>query len=115
MTQEDKELWYSERIDDDNGVIRYEAHGPKDSFIVFEGNNAKADCALFMQAAEADSSPILTEEEAVEKAARAIFYEYYPQGYESVESYEEAEERHKLTLRRNAKAALAAAGVRFKE
>lgn len=40
--------WYAERLEDENGDIFYEAHGPKDSFIVFMGPNAKADCALFI-------------------------------------------------------------------
>lgn len=42
--------WYSARVDDFDGRIRYEAYGPKDSFVRFEGPNAKADCDVFMTA-----------------------------------------------------------------
>ena len=42
--------WYAERLDDDNGEILYEAHGPRESFITFQGPNAKQDCAVFMKA-----------------------------------------------------------------
>lgn len=47
--------WYFERVDGDEdeeneGEIRYEAHGPKSSFVIFNGPNAKADCESFMQA-----------------------------------------------------------------
>jgi hypothetical protein len=45
-----KDEWYSERIDSDNGVIHYEAHGPKDAYTRFEGANAKLHCELFMGA-----------------------------------------------------------------
>lgn len=42
--------WYAQRHDNDDGDIEYHAYGPKDSFVVFEGVNAKADCAIFMKA-----------------------------------------------------------------
>ena len=47
-----KQKWYSERIDEDNGKIQYEAHEVKgDGFVVFQGANAKADCDRFILAA----------------------------------------------------------------
>lgn len=42
--------WYEQRIDEENGEICYEAHGPKHSLVIFQGPNAKADCAIFMKA-----------------------------------------------------------------
>jgi len=53
LTQEmSPKEWYSQRVDEDDeyneGRIRYEAHGPKNSFVIFNGPNAKADCELFM-------------------------------------------------------------------
>ena len=42
--------WTSYRIDEENGEIHYEAHGPKESYVRFEGPNAKADCDVFMKA-----------------------------------------------------------------
>lgn len=45
-------LWRSERIDDEEGEIHYEAHGPKDSYVRFEGVNAKANCDVFMKAVQ---------------------------------------------------------------
>lgn len=47
--------WRSERIEREEGEINYEAHGPKDSFVIFEGPNAKADCELFMRAVNGDT------------------------------------------------------------
>lgn len=42
--------WRWERVDDDEGEIGYEVHGPRDSFIRFEGPNSLADCMVFMAA-----------------------------------------------------------------
>lgn len=42
--------WYAQRHDSDGGDIEFHAYGPKESFVVFEGVNAKADCAAFMEA-----------------------------------------------------------------
>lgn len=42
--------WTAYRWDADDGDIEYHAHGPKDSFVVFEGVNAKQDCEIFMKA-----------------------------------------------------------------
>lgn len=42
--------WYTQRIDEEEGDIRYEAHGPKESLVIFEGPNAKHDCDIFMKA-----------------------------------------------------------------
>jgi hypothetical protein len=42
--------WWSERVDDEDGEIHYEAHGPRESYVRFEGPNAKADCDTFMEA-----------------------------------------------------------------
>ena len=44
------QIWRYERIEDEEGDIAYEAHGPKSSFVRFEGPNAKQDCAIFMNA-----------------------------------------------------------------
>ena len=40
--------WYFERIDEDSGDIRYEAHGPNDSFVIFNGPDALKDCSAFV-------------------------------------------------------------------
>ena len=42
--------WRSERVERRDGEIAYEAHGPRSSFVRFEGPNAIADCAIFMNA-----------------------------------------------------------------
>lgn len=43
--------WYHQRVDDEEyGAIFYELHGPKSSFIVFNGPNAKADCMTCLAA-----------------------------------------------------------------
>ncbi len=42
--------WRAQRWDTEDGEIEYHAYGPKESFVVFEGPNAKADCELFMKA-----------------------------------------------------------------
>lgn len=42
--------WRSERVDDEDGDIAYEAHGPRNSFVRFEGPNSHQDCAIFMMA-----------------------------------------------------------------
>lgn len=42
--------WYSTRIDEAWGEIRYEAFGPKGSFVRFQGSNARHDCKAFMEA-----------------------------------------------------------------
>lgn len=46
--------WYANRIDTDDGEIEYHAYGPKDSFVIFEGPNAKQDCGVFMVAVEGE-------------------------------------------------------------
>jgi hypothetical protein len=53
MTQTDLIVeWYANRIETDDGEIEYHAYGPKDSFVIFEGPNAKADCKIFMKAVD---------------------------------------------------------------
>lgn len=42
--------WYAQRHDNNDGDIEFHAYGPKESFVVFEGVNAKADCYLLMKA-----------------------------------------------------------------
>jgi hypothetical protein len=42
--------WYAQRHDNNDGDIEFHAYGPKESFVVFEGVNAKADCGAFMKA-----------------------------------------------------------------
>lgn len=42
--------WSAYRWDCDDGSIEYHAHGPKESFVTFEGVNAKSDCEVFMKA-----------------------------------------------------------------
>ena len=42
--------WYSTRVDEVWGEIRYEAFGPRNSFVVFHGPNAKSECQVFMKA-----------------------------------------------------------------
>lgn len=44
--------WYASRWDKDNGDIEYHAHGPEDSFVVFQGPYAKNDCTMFMKVME---------------------------------------------------------------
>jgi hypothetical protein len=44
--------WYAYRWDKDNGDIEYHAHGPEDSFVVFQGPYAKNDCFMFMKVME---------------------------------------------------------------
>jgi hypothetical protein len=46
-----RDSWSLNRIDEEDGEIRYEAHGPRGSFITFEGPNNKADADIFMAAA----------------------------------------------------------------
>lgn len=47
--------WHHERIDEDNGDIRYECHEDtgvlgEGDFVKFEGHNAKRHCMIFMDA-----------------------------------------------------------------
>jgi hypothetical protein len=42
--------WYQQRIEDEDGEIYYEAHGPNESFITFYGPRAVNDIAIFMAA-----------------------------------------------------------------
>lgn len=42
--------WAFYRCDDSDGEIHYEAQGPNESYIRFEGPNAKADWELFSKA-----------------------------------------------------------------
>jgi len=42
--------YYSTRVDHDDGNIVYEIHGPNDTFIVFEGLNAKSQCGIMLEA-----------------------------------------------------------------
>lgn len=44
----DNPFWHSQRIDEDRGDIRYEAHGPHHSFVVFHGPQAREQCEAFM-------------------------------------------------------------------
>lgn len=50
MTTNPTVAWRAYKWDCDDGEIQYHAHGPKESFVVFEGANAKADCTKFMEA-----------------------------------------------------------------
>lgn len=45
-----RSFWTAYRWDANDGEIQYRAHGPKDSFVVFEGVNAKKDCEIFIKA-----------------------------------------------------------------
>lgn len=47
---DERTTWTAYKWDCDSGEIQYHAHGPKESFVVFEGINAKADCTIFMKA-----------------------------------------------------------------
>ena len=47
---DERTSWSAYRWNCEYGEIQYHAHGPKESFVVFEGPNAKADCEAFMQA-----------------------------------------------------------------
>lgn len=71
--------WYEQRVDREDGEILYEAHGPKDSMVVFHGPNAKADCQLFMNAAK-NTHPLESKYQAVLREvqkALEIGIEYY--------------------------------------
>lgn len=53
MTEDPKDkrtTWDAYRHDCNDGEIRFHAFGPKESFVVFEGVNAKKDCEAFMTA-----------------------------------------------------------------
>lgn len=68
--------WYSQRIDRDDGEIRYEAHGPKESFVRFEGPNAKHDCDRFMDAVKPPAQqPAPVKQPEWECAARATSFD----------------------------------------
>lgn len=77
-------IWYSERIDDEDGGIRYEVHGPKDSFVTFEGPNAKADCEHFMAVVAsipaASPAPEVSDEELVETSDMELAKELFQYG-----------------------------------
>lgn len=47
---DERTSWCAYRWNCEFGEIQYHAHGPKRSFVVFEGSNAKADCEVFMKA-----------------------------------------------------------------
>lgn len=47
---DERTSWTAYKWDCDDGEIQYHAHGPKESFVVFEGVNAKSDCQIFMTA-----------------------------------------------------------------
>ncbi len=49
--------WHDERVDQDDGEIVYEAHGPRGSMVVFHGPNAKVDCEVFMAAVTTPNKP----------------------------------------------------------
>ena len=48
--------WYASRVEEVTGAIRYEAFGPKNSFVMFQGPNAKADCQIFMDTVKGASA-----------------------------------------------------------
>lgn len=54
MTKSKKITWRAYRWDCMSGAIEYHAHGPKDSFVVFEGVNAKKDCEIFIKAVKGE-------------------------------------------------------------
>lgn len=73
-------------------------------------DQGRAKQALTLLNSYMDAKPV-----SLEKCAKAVFDEYYPHGYGygKVPSYEASEDSHKHNLRRNAKAVLDAAGVKY--
>lgn len=56
MTDLEHSEWHFFRVDEDEGDIKYEAHGPFSSFIVFRGPRAVSDIRKFINAVQPGSS-----------------------------------------------------------